>query len=391
MADLNDWANLAADNDRTQLPDYMPEGATPVPMFNEWGREAQAAVRKFYEAMEWRNFLSDSESPTFASATTFTVPVAKQGLYAEDQRVRITNPDFTTNPDYGVITNVTGNTVTVQMDSAGSDLTANMTLVECAPSPVGKPITKGHIKDFSQEVQIVVDDSQNYQRKLESDTITITYVSATSFTVAADDRNAFWPLARIDINGATPVSATVTSITPGADPEVDPATVVVVVDSAGVVGADATQAVHVTINKDEAMVLDVNGQSRGAGYPLGLIGYEEVNLGILNANGSTTAHTLGVVPTFWTCVARATAAQNGFAIGDEMVLGSWTADKDSGSGGDRANYGFTGWVNASVVGARASGGSARYRGVDGNTFDIDGSANWNIIFKLFTVATLATP
>ena len=392
MADLNDWANLAADNDRTQLPDYMPEGATPVPMFNEWGREAQAAVRKFFESIEWRNFLSDSESPTFASGTTFTVPAAKQTLYVEDQRVRITNPDFTVNPDTGTITNVTGNTVTVEMDDAGSTLTANMTLVECGLSPEGLPITTAHINNFSGQVLTTVDSSGSFQRLLASTTISLTYVSATSFTVAGSDRFAFWPLARIDINGATPVTATVTSVTPGADPENDPATVVVVVDSAGVVGADATEAVHVTVNKDEGVVLDTNGQVRGAGYPMGLVGYEEVNLGTLVSGGSTTAHTLAVVPTFYTCVARATAAVHGFAIGDEVNLsGAWTADKDSGSGGNRADYGFTSWVNASVVGARSSGGDAKIRTPDNSTVSLDSNANYDIVFKLFTITTLATP
>lgn len=391
MSDLNDWANLAADNDRTPVPDYMPEGATPVPMFNNWGREAQAATRRFFETLEWRNFLSDSESPTFASATTFTVPVGKASLYVAGMRIRITDTGFAVNPGYGEITDVTSNTITVVMDDAGNNITAAISLVEVGFSPVGEPISHLHIHNFDGEVITVVDDNGTFQRKLYSAAISITYVSATTFTVAAADKNAFWALARLDINGATPVQCTVTSITPGADPDVDPATVVVVVDGAGVIGADATTATHVAIAKDEGTVLDVNGQIRGTGYPVALIGYEEVNLGTLVSAGSNTTHTLGAVPFLYAVVAKVKAAVNGHAIGDEILLASWTADKDSGSGGNRSDYGVTVWVDATKVYCRSSGSNARIRSSDNTQVTLDGNTNYDIVFKLITLATLSTP
>jgi len=115
MTDLNDWADTAAGNDRTQLPDYLPEGATPVPAVNDWARESQAATRVFYETLEWRNFLDDSEVPVLNSDTSFTVPASKETLYIVNQRVEISGL-LTNDPAYGVIASQVGDIITVVMD-----------------------------------------------------------------------------------------------------------------------------------------------------------------------------------------------------------------------------------------------------------------------------------
>ena len=150
MSDLNDWANTAAANDRTQVPDYMPEGATPVPAFNDWGREVQAAVRRFFETLEWRNFLDDSESPTNVDGDTFSVPGGKETLFAVNQRVRIT--DATT--FYATIVDITSNNITVETDG-GEAISGSLTMVEAGLSPTGYPITTDAIIGLTDFINTV--------------------------------------------------------------------------------------------------------------------------------------------------------------------------------------------------------------------------------------------
>jgi len=157
MTDLNDWADTAAGNDRTQLPDYLPEGATPVPAVNDWARESQAATRVFYETLEWRNFLDDSEVPVLNSDTSFTVPASKETLYIVNQRVEISGL-LTNDPAYGVIASQVGDIITVVMDDPLDLITADITGVKNGFSPDGFPVTSDFIYDFDGAVTTVINN-----------------------------------------------------------------------------------------------------------------------------------------------------------------------------------------------------------------------------------------
>ena len=118
----------------------------------------------------------------------------------------------------------------------------------------------------------------------------------------------------------------------------------------------------------------------------------EVNLGTLTTSTKILAH--GVASVFmWQVVARCVSANNGYVAGDELQVGSWSADHDSGGGGDRLNYGGNLWVNATVVGGlacTANGVGDKYRlrtrTASNTAFNLNDNASWNFVFKILGAA-----
>ncbi len=130
MSDIKTWGPNASDQNSLGVPDSAPENATTVADLNDVIRELQAAVRRHYDAPEWRDL---GHTPTFVATDQFSVGAGEGASYIVGQRIRIT--DATT--FYGTITNVSGETVTVAADGAdvisgsisavavGADLTNN--------------------------------------------------------------------------------------------------------------------------------------------------------------------------------------------------------------------------------------------------------------------------
>ncbi|MGD9168566.1 MAG: hypothetical protein PVI97_00715 [Candidatus Thiodiazotropha sp.] len=393
MTDLNDWANLAADNDRTQVPDYLPEGASPVPAFNNWSREAQAAVRRFYETLEWRNFLDDSETPSFTSSTTFDVPAGKASLFSQDQRVRITDTGFAVNPGYGTITGVAGQAITVKMDDTGNNITAAISLVECGFNPDGNPITVDFIKDFASQVVAVASGNEDYMRRVDGSAIAATFATATTCTIPAANRYDVWLEARINITdpGMPGGGGTgyISGITFGTDPETDPATVTIVEDDAESLTATMTTIEVITPTKNDAMVMDSRGQARGAGVPLATVDVDPQTFTI-PATSSSTAHSR----TGWDFFSAVLVSKGtgGFATDEEIPVPimAW-ANQNKGT----PNIGFSVSVDSTdvniyILDTDSSGNPPAVISPSGTVVDIN-STNFDLKVTFFEFAQVVIP
>lgn len=76
MTDVRSWANTAASNNQ-QPPDGWPENQLPSTV-NDCAREDMAAVRRQFEAAQW---FDEGDTPTYVSATSFTVVGDKTAFY----------------------------------------------------------------------------------------------------------------------------------------------------------------------------------------------------------------------------------------------------------------------------------------------------------------------
>src|SRR5690606_27120151 len=114
MADIKAWSSTAANNNSAP-PDGWPENQLPSTV-NNCGRETMAAVRRWYEDAEWRDF---GDTCTYASGTSFTVSGDLTARYVVNRRIRAVGS--ATGTIYGTISsssysNLT-TTVTVTWDS----------------------------------------------------------------------------------------------------------------------------------------------------------------------------------------------------------------------------------------------------------------------------------
>ena len=135
MSDLKNWYDTASGNNAQSVPDAAVEGATTVADLNNCDREAQAAVRRYYETAEWRDF-GYTISSTGASSVTFSGAIP---LFAVGQRVKLT--DDPAGVLYGTITNNQSQILTIDVDG-GVTLT-DVTAVEAGLNPTGDPFGVG--------------------------------------------------------------------------------------------------------------------------------------------------------------------------------------------------------------------------------------------------------
>lgn len=111
MADISTWSGTAASNN-SAAPDGFPENMAPSGV-NDAARETMAAVRRWYEDAEWIDY---GHAPTFASATSFTVPTDLTAIYHTGRRIKIDDSSTL----YGRITSSSFSSVTtvnVALDS----------------------------------------------------------------------------------------------------------------------------------------------------------------------------------------------------------------------------------------------------------------------------------
>ena len=124
MAEIKTWSQTAASNNSAS-PDGAPEGMLPSGL-NDAIRECMAAIRKWYDDAQW---IDDGGTPTFVSATQFTLSGDKTAIFHVDRRIKCYGTTMGTL--YGYITASTfaspNTTVTVSLDSGS--LTSNLSRV----------------------------------------------------------------------------------------------------------------------------------------------------------------------------------------------------------------------------------------------------------------------
>lgn len=124
MAEIKSWSQTAGSNNAAS-PDGAPEGMLPSGV-NDTIRENMAAIRKWYDDAQW---IDDGGTPTFVSATQFTLSGDKTPTFHVDRRVKCYGTTMGTL--YGYITASSyaapNTTVTVVLDSGS--LTSDMSRV----------------------------------------------------------------------------------------------------------------------------------------------------------------------------------------------------------------------------------------------------------------------
>lgn len=132
MSLVKDWSATAASNNST-APDGAPEGQTPGSLNNSI-RNNMAAVRDFYEGLEWRDW---GHTVTYATATTFTIPDDVTDVYVAERRVKCNDSSTL----YGKVASSSysspNTTVTVTLDSGS--LSASLSSVEVGFDPSNTP------------------------------------------------------------------------------------------------------------------------------------------------------------------------------------------------------------------------------------------------------------
>jgi len=141
MADIKAWSSTAADNNSAP-PDGWPENQLPSTV-NNCGRETMAAVRRWYEDAEWRDF---GDTCTYASGTSFTVSGDLTARYVVNRRIRAVGS--ATGTIYGTISSSSYSnpttTVTVTWDSGS--LSSETLAISLGVTPTNKPIANQAVR-----------------------------------------------------------------------------------------------------------------------------------------------------------------------------------------------------------------------------------------------------
>lgn len=128
MAAISTWSTSAGSNNSSP-PDGFPENMSPSGVNNS-AREVMAAVRLWYENVEWRDF---GHTVTRTGNTTFTIAADVTSTYVANRPIRCTDSSTL----YGYIASSSysapNTTVTVTLDSG--NLSASLTAVSLGPTP----------------------------------------------------------------------------------------------------------------------------------------------------------------------------------------------------------------------------------------------------------------
>ena len=115
MSNIEKWSTAAGSNNQAS-PDGFPENMLPSGV-NDAAREVMAAIRRWYDDADWRNF---DDTPSYASDTSFTLTGDQTSIYHAGRRVKVLGGSSTF---YGTIASSShsANTrVTVNLDSSAS-------------------------------------------------------------------------------------------------------------------------------------------------------------------------------------------------------------------------------------------------------------------------------
>jgi hypothetical protein len=131
-AGIEDYSTTASSNGTV----YFEENMSPADVNND-ARSIMADIRAWYENVEFRDL---GDTPTYASATTFTISGDVTASYVANQRIEAYGTTMGTL--YGTISSSSysapNTTVTVSLDSGS--LTANLSRVSVGIDPTNDPI-----------------------------------------------------------------------------------------------------------------------------------------------------------------------------------------------------------------------------------------------------------
>ncbi|GAF84200.1 unnamed protein product, partial [marine sediment metagenome] len=152
MSDISTWEDTAAGNDKTPVPDFLPEGGTPIASVNNWAREAQAAIRRFYEAPEWREL-----GYTVAKSTDTAVAVQSgtTSSFGVGQRVRLTGGATM----WATVTGISGDVILELDVDDGFPVSPLVDAIQLGVNAVGQPIHVSAVKDAQPLVVPTIADS----------------------------------------------------------------------------------------------------------------------------------------------------------------------------------------------------------------------------------------
>jgi len=174
---VKNWENNAAGNDQGSVPQWAPEGKTPIASVNDIIRENQAAVRVFYENPEWRDMGHTIE---YVSPNEFRVTGGTGSgdisLYVIGQRVRMaTNVD----PEiyfYGTISAIDAGVSPPVVTVSEGNVPVGITEVSLGLNPTGVPIgaaafVGGNFVQLDADNQYTADSEVQYFPSSDSDAL----------------------------------------------------------------------------------------------------------------------------------------------------------------------------------------------------------------------------
>lgn len=133
MSLVKSWSTSAGSNNSVS-PNGFPEGMAPSGV-NDSAREVMASVRAFYEAIEFRDM---GHTPTYVSATSFTIATDVTAYYPANRPLKITDSSTL----YGIVSSSSygapNTTVNVTLDSGS--LSASLSAVSVGVLDTGDPI-----------------------------------------------------------------------------------------------------------------------------------------------------------------------------------------------------------------------------------------------------------
>lgn len=210
MSGIKNYSTTAVNN-VSAVPDGWPSGMNPADV-KLTARQMMADTRSWYESPEFRDL---GHTPTYASASSFTIPTDVTSYYIENQRIRIADSSTL----YGTIASSSysapNTTVNVTLDSGS--ISASISAVAVGASPAGNPISASAVKGLSNEFAdnvFRVTGSSDATKKLAFEVSGIS--TATTRTLTVTDTSLSIPasaagpssivLAEATDNGANTVS-----------------------------------------------------------------------------------------------------------------------------------------------------------------------------------------
>ena len=197
MSNLEKWSTAAGSNNQAS-PDGFPENMAPSGV-NDAAREVMAAVRRWYDDADWRNF---DHTPSYATDASITISGDHTSVYHANRRVKITNSATTY---YGTISSSSFSSVTrisVNLDSSAS-FTSSLGALYAGLTFTGDAIPRNLFQTAGASVINDLWDLSDVASSTPSDAQVLAWNSASAAWIPTTITSAI-----TDINDLSDVSAT---------------------------------------------------------------------------------------------------------------------------------------------------------------------------------------